>query len=138
MGASLRAVVFPKLCTARMRASTDDVCCLSIANQKKSDADILLELDFMAHLRNHGLPLPAIISSSDHQPLVVCELDQQKWQCVLMEHAQGAHPEAFTPLLLDHMATLQAQMHTLGEQYAKTHKMKSGRAILRETSVTDE
>ena len=43
--------------------------------QKKSDADILLELDFMAHLRNHGLPLPAIISSSDHQPLVVCELD---------------------------------------------------------------
>ena len=106
--------------------------------QKKSDADILLELDFMTHLRNDGLPLPAIISSSDHQPLVVCELDQQKWQCVLMEHAQGAHPEAFTPLLLDHMATLQAQMHTLGEQYAKTHNMKSGRAILRVTSVTDE
>ena len=106
--------------------------------QKKSDADILLELDFMTHLRNDGLPLPAIISSSDHQPLVVCELDQQNWQCVLMEHAQGAHPEAFTPLLLDHMATLQAQMHTLGEQYAKTHNMKSGRAILRETSVTDE
>ena len=96
--------------------------------QKKSDADILLELDFMTHLKNHGLPLPAIISSSDHQPFVVCELDQQKWQCVLMEHAQGAHPGAFTPALLDQMATLQAQ----------THNIKSGRAVLRETSVTDE
>jgi Ser/Thr protein kinase RdoA (MazF antagonist) len=106
--------------------------------KKKSDADILLELDFMSHLRNNGLPLPAIISSSDNQPLVVCELDHNKWQSVLMEHAQGAHPEAFTPALLDHMAPLQARMHTLGEQYANTHNMKSGRAALRETSVTDE
>src|SRR6266700_2571710 len=106
--------------------------------KKKSDADILLELDFMSHLRNNALPLPAIISSSDNQLLVVCELDHNKWQCVLMEHAQGTHPEAFTPALLDHMATLQAQMHTLGEQYAKTHNIKSGRAALRETSVIDE
>ena len=106
--------------------------------KKKSDADILLELDFMAHLRNNGLPTPAIISSSDHQPLVVCELDHNKWQCVLMEHAIGTHPEAFTPALLDHMALLQAQMHKLGEQYANTHNIKSGRAALRQTSVTDE
>lgn len=106
--------------------------------QKKSEADIILELDFMSHLRNHGLPIPAIISSSDHQPLVVCELDNQTWQCILMEHAQGTHPEAFTPALLDHMATLQAHMHTLGEQYAHTHNLKSGSAALRATSVTDE
>jgi len=106
--------------------------------KKKSDADILLELGFMSHLRNNGLPLPAIISPSDNQPLVVYELDHNKWQCVLMEHAQGTHPEAFTTALLDHMATLQAQMHTLGEQYAKTHNIKSGRAALRETSVIDE
>ena len=106
--------------------------------KKKSDADILLELDFMSHLRQNGLPTPAIISSSENQPLVVCELDHKKWQTVLMEHAQGAHPEAFTPALLDHMAPLQARMHTLGKQYAKTHNIKSGRAALRETSVTDE
>src|SRR5207248_10979863 len=46
--------------------------------KKKSDADILLELDFMSHLRNNGLPLPAIISSSDNQPFVVCEVGDQK------------------------------------------------------------
>ncbi len=106
--------------------------------QKKSDVDILLELDFMSHLRKHGLPTPAIISSSDNRPLVVCEVDQKKWQCVLMEHAQGAHPEAFTPALLDHMALLQARMHTLGEQYAHIHHMKSGRAALRATSTIDD
>lgn len=106
--------------------------------KKKSDADILLELDFMSHLRKNGLPLPAIISSSDHQPLVVCELDHQKWQCVLMEYAPGTHPEAWTPALLDHMALLQARMHTLGEQYANTHHMKSGRAALRATEVPGE
>jgi Ser/Thr protein kinase RdoA (MazF antagonist) len=106
--------------------------------QKKSEAGILLELDFMSHLRNHGLPTPAIISSSDHHRLVVCELDHQKWQCVLMEHAQGTHPEAFTPALLDHMATLQAHMHTLGEQYAHTYNLKSERAALRATAMTDE
>src|SRR2546430_16410629 len=100
---------------------------------KKSDAAILLELDFMSHLRKNGLPLPAIISSSDDQPLVVCELDHKKWQSVLMEYAQGDHPEAFTPALLDHMAPLQARMHILGKQYAKTHNIKSGRAALRET-----
>ena len=106
--------------------------------KKKSDADILLELDFMSHLRNNGLPLPAIISSSDNQPFVVCEVGNQKWQSVLMEHAQGAHPQAYTPAVLDHMATLQARMHTLGEQYAKTQNVASGRSALRETPVTDE
>jgi Ser/Thr protein kinase RdoA (MazF antagonist) len=105
--------------------------------KKKSDADILLELDFMSHLRNNGLPLPAIISSSDNQPFVVYEFGNKKWQCVLMEHAQGAHPTAYTPAVLDHMATLQAKMHTLGEQYAQTHNIPSGRSALREASVTD-
>ena len=45
--------------------------------KKKSDADILLELDFMSYLRNNGLPLPAIISSSENEPAVICELDHQ-------------------------------------------------------------
>lgn len=106
--------------------------------KQKSDADILLELAFMFHLRKHGLPIPAIISSPDHQPLVVCELDHQKWQCVLMEHAQGTHPEAFTPALLAHMAALQARIHILGEQYAKTQNIEQGRTALRETSALDE
>lgn len=106
--------------------------------KKKSDADILLELDFMAHLRANGLPIPAIIPSSDNRPLVTCALDHQKWQCVLLEHAIGARPDPFTPALLDHMACLQARMHTLGEQYAKTRNMKSGRAALRALSVTDD
>jgi hypothetical protein len=57
---------------------------------------------------------------------------------LLMEHAQGARPEALTPALLDHMAILHTQMHTLGEQYAKTYNIKSEKAALRETSVTDE
>ena len=106
--------------------------------QKKSNAAILLELDFMSYLRNNGLPLPAIISSSENELVVICELDHQNWQCVLMEYVQGAHPEAFTPALLDHMALLQAQMHTLGEQYAQTHTIPRSRAALRATAVADE
>jgi Ser/Thr protein kinase RdoA (MazF antagonist) len=35
------------------------------------------------------------------------------------------------------MATLQAKMHTLGEQYAQTHNIPSGRSALREASVAD-
>jgi len=103
---------------------------------KKSDADVLLELDFMSHLRKNGLPLPAIIPSSDNQPLVICEFSNKKWQSILMEHAQGTHLKAYTPALLDSMAILQARMHNIGEQYAKTHNIPSGRSALRETYVT--
>lgn len=106
--------------------------------KKKSDADILLELEFMSHLREHGLPTPAIIPSSDKRLLVICELEQQKWQCVLMEYAPGARPELFTSALLDHMACLQAHMHMLGEQYAKTQNITGGRTTLRETTAMDE
>jgi Ser/Thr protein kinase RdoA (MazF antagonist) len=106
--------------------------------EKKSDADILLELDFMAHLRGNGLPLPAIISSLDDRSLVICELDGKKWQCVLMEYAQGTQPLAYTPALLDHMAALQARMHILGEQYARTCNIASGRNALRGTWLTDD
>jgi Ser/Thr protein kinase RdoA (MazF antagonist) len=107
---------------------------------KKSDADILLELDFMSHLRKNGLPLPTIISSSDNQPFVICEFGNKKWQSVLMEHAQGAHLTAYTPAVLDDMATLQARMHNIGKQYAETHNIPSGRSALRlrETYVTDD
>lgn len=105
---------------------------------KKSDVDVLLELDFMSYLRNHGLPLPAIISSADNQLLLSYELDHKKWQCFLMEYAQGVRPEAFTPALLDHMAALQAQMHLLGEQYAKIQNIPSERVALREIPGADE
>src|SRR5437867_6880590 len=40
---------------------------------KKRDADILLELDFMSQLRQHGLPVPAIMPSADNRPLVLCD-----------------------------------------------------------------
>jgi Ser/Thr protein kinase RdoA (MazF antagonist) len=105
---------------------------------KKSDADILLELDFMSHLRKNDLPVPAIISSADNQPLVICDFGNKKWQSVLMEHAQGAHLTAYTPAVLDDMATLQARMHTIGEQYAKTHNIPSARSALRETYVSED
>jgi Ser/Thr protein kinase RdoA (MazF antagonist) len=106
---------------------------------RKSNEEILLELDFMSYLRNNGLPVPAIISSSDQESLlVVYTLDHQKWQCTLAEYASGTHPEALTPALLDHMALLQARMHMLGEQYANTLHMKSVRDILKTTDLPDE
>src|SRR5437016_13154448 len=74
--------------------------------KKKSDADILLELDFMSNLRNNGLLLPCIISSSDNQPFVVCEVVNQNWQSVRMEHAEGAQPESYTTAVRDHRAPL--------------------------------
>src|SRR5438034_11527059 len=64
---------------------------------KKSDTEIRLELDFMAYLRKNDLPLPAIISSSDNQPLLISEFDDKKWQSVLMDYAEGTHPPAYTP-----------------------------------------
>jgi Ser/Thr protein kinase RdoA (MazF antagonist) len=106
--------------------------------QTKSDAAILRELDFMAHLRTSGLPVPAIRSSSDSQPFVVCEFGNQQWQSVLMEHARGAHPTAYTPALLDELARLHARMHILGEQYAATHTIPRGRGALRATDGTTE
>jgi Ser/Thr protein kinase RdoA (MazF antagonist) len=107
---------------------------------KKSDAAILLELDFMSHLRKQGLPVPAIISSSNKQLLVLCEFGNKQWQSVLMEYAQGTHPEVYTPAVLDDMATLQARMHHIGIQYAETQNIPCGRNVLRlrETYVTDD
>jgi Ser/Thr protein kinase RdoA (MazF antagonist) len=105
---------------------------------KKSDADILLELDFMSQLRQNGLPVPAIIPSADNQPLVICDFGNKKWQSVLMEHAEGVQLTAYTPAVLDDMASLQARMHTIGEKYAKTHNISSERSALRESYVPDD
>ena len=86
---------------------------------RRTDADILRELDFMAYVRHGDLPVPAVIPSLDGEPLVTCDLDGQHWQCVLMERAPGEHLAALTPTLIDHMAHVQAVMHLLGERYAQ-------------------
>lgn len=103
--------------------------------QAKNDAEIELEIDFMAALRKEDLPVPQIISSGQPGELVITEIDGLGWQSILMEFASGEHPRMYTLALVQDMAKAQAAMHNIGMPYAQAHKLSNKRRGLRETLV---
>ena len=105
---------------------------------KKSDADIRRELDFMEALRRGGLPLPTLRRTTQGETLLTLRLTGQPWQCLLMDHAPGRHPTRYTSALLANMAQHQAHMHLLGREYAQRENLPASYATLHAHVVAGE
>lgn len=84
---------------------------------KKTDADIALELEVQDYLRLHGIPVPLILKNKDDKELNITEIDGIRWQSILMEYVEGAIGAPYTQRIILDLSTLQAKMHLLGIKF---------------------
>ncbi len=83
--------------------------------QGKDDDDILFEINFQDYLREHGIPIPIIYKNKDGNELTVVEMDDKRWQIILMDFVDGQSVTAKPSYeLISELATFQARMHLLG------------------------
>lgn len=88
-------------------------------HNKKSDQDILLEIEFQEHLKLLNIPIPQIYKNIQGQKLTVVNVNRQDWQTILMEYVGKSDFNAYTSELISTLATTQAAMHLAGVKFAK-------------------
>lgn len=89
---------------------------------KKTASEIHIELDFLAYLKAQGLPVVPPLKNRRGDVLTAIRDKDRLWHCLLMPFINGSHPEAYTPELLDEMATIQGHLHLHGLCYSKVHE----------------
>ena len=91
------------------------------AQDSKTSDEIIFEIDFQDYLREHGIPIPLIYKNTLGEELSIVEIDGKQWQCILMQFVEGksvtVHPSSE---LISELAQLQAKIHILGVEFAKT------------------
>jgi Ser/Thr protein kinase RdoA (MazF antagonist) len=93
---------------------------------KKTDDDILIELDFQNYLRARGIPIPFFYRTVGSKELGIVEIAGRRWQVVLMEFKEGESTQTNpSSELIAQLAHTQANMHLLGIEFAeKTNRIK--------------
>jgi Ser/Thr protein kinase RdoA (MazF antagonist) len=86
-------------------------------NGKKSDRSIDMELDFMAYLHSHSVPVPGVLCNQSSSYITKLTFDGRKWQIIVMEYIEGEHAKQYTEELISNMAKTQAAMHSLSAAY---------------------
>jgi Ser/Thr protein kinase RdoA (MazF antagonist) len=64
-----------------------------LRKNKKSEAEIKLEIDFQNFLAGNLLPVPKAIQNSNNKLITLLEVNGTFWQCVLIEFLEGRHPD---------------------------------------------
>jgi Ser/Thr protein kinase RdoA (MazF antagonist) len=77
-----------------------------------------MELDFMAYLHGHGVPVPGILPNGLGQYITKLTFDGRMWQIIVMEYIKGEHAGQYTEELISDMAKTQAAMHSLSANYS--------------------
>jgi Ser/Thr protein kinase RdoA (MazF antagonist) len=84
---------------------------------KKTNEQIAAELEFMAYLGNHSVPVASIRANNEGGLITLFESGAKSWQAIVMDFVEGEHPKELTNALLTDIATTQAQMHLSGADY---------------------
>lgn len=84
---------------------------------KKSDVAINEENKFTQYLAQASVPTPKIIPNLLQKYLTHIFVDDLRWQVILMEYMAGVHAKHYSMPLINSMATIQAKMHSVGEDY---------------------
>ncbi|MDQ3076049.1 MAG: phosphotransferase [bacterium] len=114
-------------------------CVLRIYSQdRKSDEDVLFEIEFQDYLREQGIPIPIIYKNNEAEELSVIEIDGKQWQCILMEYVEGQSVTMYpSSELIMELAQIQAKIHLLGMAFAETsQKPKDQWKDLHDTMAT--
>ena len=80
---------------------------------RKSDRDISTELDFIAYLDKHDVPVASALANLDGA--YVTHLDG--WRSILMPHIEGTHANHYNKALVTELSTWQAKLHQLALIY---------------------
>jgi Ser/Thr protein kinase RdoA (MazF antagonist) len=100
---------------------------------KKSDKEIERELEFVAYLGRHSIPVALPIVNLNKESISHMEQDGYTWQAILMQYMPGGHPDYYSKGLLKSLATIQAKMHNLAAVYQPGDVVEEGPTELRET-----
>jgi Ser/Thr protein kinase RdoA (MazF antagonist) len=93
---------------------------LRVYAQGKKDENIAFEINFQDYLREHGMPIPIIYKNNDGEELTIIEIDNKRWQVVLMDFVEGKNVTTKPSYdLISELAQMQAKMHLLGIEFAK-------------------
>lgn len=88
------------------------------ALNRKTDDQILFELDFQNYLRRNGVPIPNVCTTIAGDKLTIVHANKKRWQVVLFEFVEGrSKTRNHTLRLTKELALLQARMHVLGRQF---------------------
>lgn len=94
--------------------------------QGKKNEDIIFEINFQDYLREHGIPIPIIYKNNDGEELTVIEIDNKRWQVILMDFVEGKSVTIKPSYdLISELAQMQAKIHLLGIEFAKLNPRKS-------------
>lgn len=99
---------------------------------KKTKADIETEINFMKHLRNHGLPIPSVIPSLDGSFVTETHHGGKVWHSIMMEFIEGVQHHSYTKKLIHDLSRVQGKIHILGEDFA-SDQQKIITDVLQET-----
>lgn len=99
--------------------STDTFVLRVYRYAKKSDADIMREIDFMKTLHDHDVLVPGILPNTSGEYVSKITIDGSQWSAIAMEFIPGHHPTNYTSKIIDQLAASHAAMHQIGIQYAQ-------------------
>ena len=85
--------------------------------RRRTEEEILLEIDYINYLIDYKIPVPRIIKNQNNQFLTKTKIDSMQWFSVLMEFIEGIHPKYYTKSLLKEFAEIQARMHALAVNF---------------------
>lgn len=88
--------------------------------QGKKDEDITFEINFQDYLRENGIPIPIIYKNNRGQELTIADIDDKRWQVILMDFVEGKSVTVKPSYnLIAELARMQAKMHLLGIGFVK-------------------
>ena len=87
--------------------------------RRKSLSKIQEEVRFALFLKDHGIPVPAILPDLKGKLIHKQYVGKKSWTCLLMERIPGRTDTKYLPKLVSQLARVQAKMHILGEKFAR-------------------
>jgi Ser/Thr protein kinase RdoA (MazF antagonist) len=118
-------------CTVLVTSTSGDFVLRVYRQDKKTDADILLEIDFARFLHENELPIAVALPNVNGEYISHIQESSATWQAILMIRSQGEHAKHYSELLISELAHVQARMHILAANYhgsTDTHELR----VLRE------
>lgn len=107
-------------CTAFIKTNKGRYVLRIYRQDKKTAAEIQLEISFVRHLHKHGIPVAVPVNNQAGDPVTQLYENDKIWHAILMPHMDGEHPEVYSDTLINSLAVIQAKMHLLAKDYSHT------------------
>ncbi len=104
-------------CTLFVETSSGDYVLRIYRQAKKSKSEVLLEINFVTYLHEHGLPVAKPLPNTTGSTATQFRINTASWFAILMPRMNGAHAASYSDELIASLAELQAKMHLLAPSF---------------------